>query len=254
MILYTSGTGNSQWVATQLGKLLTEHVADVASLSPAISVSAAERLVFVMPIHSWGPALAMTRFIERATISASEAYVVFVCGDMCGNADKVFCKLLQRKGVKMLRAFSVQMPNNYILMKGFGIDTQEVAERKLQQAPERVAVIADAIINKVSNNATHPDPLYVRGPKPLIKTGLVYPLFKSLAIKKILFAADHRCNGCGKCTRVCPTQNIHLSDGRPAWGKDCVQCTACIHRCPRHAIEYGDISVGQGRYVHPICK
>ena len=44
------------------------------------------------------------------------------------------------------------------------------------------------------------------------------------------------------------TDNIHLENGRPVWGKNCTHCMACICDCPKEAIEYGKKSKGKPRY------
>lgn len=254
MILFTTGTGNSQYVALSIARQLEDKCFEVKHLldtnsSPKITLAEGERLIFVMPIHSWGPALFMMRFVASASIEASEAWAIFVCGDNCGNADSIFAKALKKKNIKQLGAMSVQMPNNYILMKGFGIDTEEVAKQKLDNSLNRITSICNAIKNKVWLSE-----LYVRGNKAWLKSGLVYPLFRKMAVKRVLFRNTDKCIGCGKCVKVCPTHNISLIEGHPMWGKDCVQCVACIHRCPYRAIEYGDISVDMGRYQHPCLN
>lgn len=60
------------------------------------------------------------------------------------------------------------------------------------------------------------------------------------------------CTGCGMCARSCPEAAIELVDGKPVWKKEkCAQCLACINRCPARAIQYGEKTKKQGRYVHP---
>lgn len=44
------------------------------------------------------------------------------------------------------------------------------------------------------------------------------------------------CKGCGTCEKVCPTNNIHVSDGRAVFGNDCLSCLACTQNCPVNAI------------------
>ncbi len=250
MIFYFSGTGNAQWVAEELGRLLSEPLTAMNTTTIATTnykQREGERLLFVQPVHSWGPALMTLRFIEKAKIEARDAWAVMVCGDNCGNSDHMLRKALGKRGIELLGTFSVQMPNNYVLMKGFGCDPDSLAQQKLDAAPARVKQVSNAIL---AGNGSAPD-LYVRGTKPALKSGLVYPLFRRFAVRRVLFEASDACTSCGLCSRICPTQNIRLVDGRPQWGSDCVQCVACIHRCPAQAIEYGTVSQGQGRYHHP---
>ena len=252
MIYYTSGTGNSQAVARRLAELTDDKAVAVDYEMASVGPLGDKRLIFVMPVHSWGPALFMMRFIKRAAFdkTISEAWAVFVCGDNCGNADKILARALKKKNITLRAAFSVQMPNNYILMKGFGTDDEDLANKKIADSELRIPQIVAAI----SNDSVADKTLYVRGSKPGIKSGLVYPLFARMAVKSVKFYATAACIGCGLCEKVCPTHNIKLTDGRPVWGKDCVQCVACIHRCPKRAIEYGKVSQNMGRYVHPDLR
>lgn len=101
-------------------------------------------------------------------------------------------------------------------------------------------------------------PVHSWGPAvlvPFLKSYLVYPLFVNFAIGSNKFYATDACISCGICAKICPTGTIALSeDGKPKWANTCVQCVACIHRCPVRAIEYGKISLKKGRYHHPEFK
>lgn len=62
------------------------------------------------------------------------------------------------------------MPNNYILLPGFDVDDKDVEERKLQDAPARVAEIIEAIREHGQ------DALYHTGSMPGLKSYWIYPL------------------------------------------------------------------------------
>lgn len=255
MIFYFTGTGNSLWVAETLGRMLGEPLIPIAEELKrekgelVYPLGKGERVVFVYPIHSWGPAVLVLRFISRMRLTGyagQPVYSVSTCGDDCGRTMNRMRSALQEKGVSLTDAYSVQMPNNYVLMSGFDVDSPEVETQKLQAAPIRVAAIAEAICKQKEAD------LYHAGSMPGLKTYLVYPLFARFAIKRNAFRVTDACISCGLCQRVCPTDTISLSDdGKPRWTDTCVQCVACIHRCPTHAIEYGKITLRKGRYHHP---
>jgi NAD-dependent dihydropyrimidine dehydrogenase PreA subunit/flavodoxin len=251
MIFYFSGTGNSLWVAKQLGTAFNERLISIADElkksdnSFQYSLAENEKIFFVFPVHSWGPAVLMPHFIEKMKLenyTNQAVYSICVCGDNCGYTDRIMQASLAKKSMRLTHTYSIQMPNNYILMKGFGVDTKEVEQKKLAAAPHLIEEIVENI--KTETNSNH----YVVGGKPFLKSRIVYPLFRKFAIGKNKFYATDACTACGLCVKICPTNTISMKNGKPIWSTTCVQCTACIHRCPARAIEYGNITQNQGRY------
>ena len=52
---------------------------------------------------------------------------------------------------------------------------------------------------------------------------------------KLKVDAD-KCIGCSKCAKICPTENIIITDNK-AQGKDkCTVCYKCVNACPKQAI------------------
>lgn len=259
MVFYFSATGNSLWVAQYLSKAFNEPLSPVSEMmrqQPAVSIShtlrdEAEMLFFVFPVHSWGPALIMQRFVQQLQLKGfkgNRVFAVCTCGDDCGYTDRIFSKSLAEKGITPEAFFSLKMPNNYILMRGFGIDPEPLKDKKLALAPQTMEQIVQTI--KLRD---YSESMILRAGMSWLKSYVVYPAFKHFVVGKRSFRTTDVCISCGLCAKVCPTDTIVMQDGRPVWqGKDCVQCTACIHRCPVQAIEFGSVSVGKGRYVHPV--
>ncbi len=254
MIFYFTGTGNSRWAAETLGKELNQRVISITKELQEqgntfnYTLKAGELLLFVFPIHSWGPPPIVTEFIGKISLNGYQqhpVYVVCTCGDDCGHTNRIMQRALAAKGWTVNGCYSVTMPNNYILMKGFDVDSKEVEKEKLEAAPERLAVIISAIRNRKNKGLYHP------GKFAGIKTALINPLFIKFALGKTAFRVTDRCISCGLCEKVCPTGTVRMEAGRPVWGSSCIQCVACIHQCPVRAIEYGNETVKKGRYQHP---
>jgi len=255
MIFYFSGTGNSLWVAKELADFYNDKLIAVSEelMKPnnnfTYSVSSAEKIFFVFPVHSWGTDVLTFRFLKKMNLinyQKQPVFVVCTCGDECGYTAKVVKRILRKKSVTLTRAYSVQMPNNYVLMSGFDVDDKEKETQKLAEAHNRIRLIIDDI------STGKGEKLYVRGKFSFLKTEIIYPLFRKQGIKRNLFYAKDSCISCGLCVDICPTKTISMQGQRPKWDKKtCVQCTACINRCPVRAIEYGKISETKGRYCHP---
>lgn len=259
MVFYFSATGNSLWVAQYISNAFNEPLCSVPDLmrkqfSDGIRYTLrdeAEILFFVFPVHSWGPALVMLRFIRELQLSGLKGNRVFAigtCGDDCGYTDRIVRKELTGKCIPLEAFFSLKMPNNYILMRGFGVDPEPVKDEKLALAPSGMEQIVKAI-----NTRSYSESQILRTGMSWLKSYVVYPVFKKFVIGRQSFRSTDACISCGLCAKVCPTGTIVMQNGKPVWqGRDCVQCTACIHRCPGKAIEFGKVSVGKGRYVHPV--
>ena len=88
MIFYFTGTGNSRWVAEALGTAFDEPLVSIADAlnegKNAYPLGEREKVFFVFPVHSWGPAVLVPRFISRLILSGykgQEVYFVCTCGD-----------------------------------------------------------------------------------------------------------------------------------------------------------------------------
>ena len=245
MILYFSGTGNSQYVALALAEALGEDGAVSINRYLKSGERAAfhsERpLVFVAPTYSWR----MPRVVEKWIMETDfqgvrDAYFVLTCGGNCGNAAAYAEKLCGKKGLRFLGLASVVMPENYLAL--FSTPGEEESRRIIENAGPAVAALGERIrAGKPFDGA--PVSLTDR-----LESGPVNPLFYAFCVHDRGFRVSERCVSCGKCARRCPLNNISLTDGRPVWGGDCTHCMACIGGCPTGAIEYKSKSKERRRH------
>ena len=55
-----------------------------------------------------------------------------------------------------------------------------------------------------------------------------------------------KCNGCGLCVKLCPTQNLKIADDKAVSGSKCTVCYRCFGNCPTRALTVlGDKIYGQ---------
>lgn len=254
MIVWFSGTGNSRWVAEQLALLLNERLlsaAEALTTRPQdlkIVLQKNEKLGFVFPTYSWGPPPVITDMIHRMEVTGTVdyCYMVTTCGDDVGQEVEIVQKALSRRGITLSSAFSVTMPNNYINMKGFDVDSDVVRNAKLHAAPKRVEQVA---IN-IAEGRHIVD--VVTGKWAWLKSRVIRPWFLKNAMSDKRFRVmEDACTGCGTCERHCPMHNISISEGRVRWNGNCAMCLNCLHRCPTQAIQYGKATLKKGRYYHP---
>lgn len=251
MIFYFSGTGNSRYVAEQLATLLNDRIVAVAEAMAkeelSYTLTAEESIGMVFPTYSWGPAPIMLDFISKMQVSgytkSTYCYMVTTCGDDIGESVDIWQKSLPQ-GLIGNAAFSVQMPNNYILLPGFDVDSKELEKAKIKNSISRIAQVADCI-------SAHKETIdVVQGNWKWIKSRVILPLFWKYAMSDKPFHIEASwCTSCGLCVRSCPVKNITTDDaGHPVWNHNCKMCLSCIHRCPTRAINYGKMTRKKGRY------
>lgn len=252
MIYYFTGTGNSGYVALELEYQLREKayfMNSQASLTPE-----GDSIGFVFPVYAWGVPPNVVSFIKNlhygfwdsVKIRQLPVWIVMTCGDEVAMAPEMIEKLLIKVGVKPESIWSVIMPNNYVLLPGFDVDSKELEQKKLAASADRIREIVSGIRSRRSCVDV------TRGSLPGLKSRLVYPLFKKWGISSGKWHGTNACVGCGICVKSCPQNNIILNDaGMPVWGDNCCSCLACYHSCPRHAVEYGKETRRKGQYLFP---
>lgn len=247
MIVYFSGTGNSRFAAEYLAQRLDDQIVDAGQLIKAGESGCFQSdrpWIFVAPTYSWQMPRVFADFLRGAEFSGSgDAYFVLTCGGEIGDAGTYAAQLCRDIGLRYCGIREIVMPENYIAM--FNAPDEEKAKQIVERAKPVLQECAEWIGSKK-----------VFSEKPCgfldrLKSGAVNEGFYRFFVKADPFYATDACVGCGKCVKDCVLNNISLVDGRPAWGKNCTQCMACICGCPTKAIEYGKKSRGKVRYQCP---
>lgn len=247
MILFFSGTGNSEYTARRIGKVLGDEVISLFEKIRSHDTSemySAGPWVVVAPTYAWRiPRIVQEWLLHTSLAGNQDIYFVMTCDGSVGNAGKYLKKLCDVKKLHYMGCRAIKMPENYIAM--FSTPAKEAALEKINQAED---VIDETALMIKSGNAFLPPVLTVQDK---LNSGIVNDIFYPVFVHAKKFYATDACISCGKCVDVCPLRNIRLAGKKPVWGKDCTHCMACICRCPGEAIEYGTHSKGQTRYVCP---
>ena len=254
MIYYFTGTGNSLYVAKVLGINLEMSIHDLSEnfrhpdRGKQIDFTDGEILGFVFPVYAWGPPKWVLDFIKgmkiKDDVKPGYIFAIATCGENIGNTMGILEKSLKEKGWELDYGYSLKMPNNYMIF-GTDAETGLIAEEKIRRA--------DLLLDHITKD------LKIRGkgffletgPFPKLLTSVVHPLFSKGVTKPSKFRANDRCTSCETCCKVCNTQTIRMVQGIPRWGKECVQCLACINLCPEKAIDYGRGTRNKHRYKNP---
>ncbi len=246
MIFYFSGTGNSLYAAQAIASVTGDNLVSINDLMKHGSreeFHSTGPLVFVAPTYAWRMPRVVERFIQEATFEGNQqAYFVLTCGSETHNAVHYSKKLCEKKGFTFLGFATIVMPENYITM--FHAPEKEQEQRIIENA----APILFEIAKLIGEQKPLPEEKVTLGGR--FASGIINSMYYPIFVSAKGFYATEACNGCGKCAKLCPLNNIEMSGGKPEWGESCTQCMACICRCPREAIEYKNKTQGKRRYAN----
>ncbi|MCD2491530.1 EFR1 family ferrodoxin [Lacrimispora sp. NSJ-141] len=244
MILYFSGTGNSEYTARRIGKEIDDEVTNLFDKIRNMDYSEmkSERpWVIVVPTYAWRIPRIVSDWLEKTNFSGKkEVYFVMTCGGSIGNAGHYLKKLCAEKNMNYCGCAEIVMPENYIAL--FSTPTEDEALQIIEQAES----VIDSTALHIKNGDKLPNREISFGDK--MNSGMINALFYPMFVHAKKFYATDHCISCGKCVNVCPLKNVSIENGKPKWGDNCTHCMACICTCPKEAIEYGKHSKGLPRY------
>lgn len=247
MVLYFSASGNSRFAAQAAGDMLSDEVVCLNGRIKAGDCSPlhSERpWVLVCPIFAWRIPRLVEEHLRKVSMTGSRKVYLLVttCGSS-GNAGAYAGRFFEALQKEWMGWYTFHMPGSYIAF---------MENPDIQRAPEmnrQVVQLLKALVPQIEKG----EPLE---PYPVTRLGrfmswAANPFFYRFIMGRDGFYATDGCVKCGKCSNVCPLNNITLEESGPVWGRRCTHCMACVHQCPKQAVEFRKISVGKNRYYNP---
>ena len=247
MILYFTGTGNSEYVAKKIAEGTKQNTLNLFQRirnNDHSALHSDKPWIIVCPTYAWRIPRILEQWLKETQLSGNERiYFVMTCGGNIGNAGKYLKLLCHKKGLFYSGCYEIVMPENYIAL--FSTPSQPEALSTIENAQ----IDINKAIQMINDGLSFPEPQISLNDK--ISSGIVNDIFYPVCVHAKKFYTTEKCISCGVCEKVCPLNNIKLVNGSPRWSNNCTHCMACINRCPKEAIEYGDHSVGLPRYICP---
>ncbi len=253
LLLYYSGAGNTQLVATYLmrqlrrmGHSVTTKFARKGITLP--SISEFYGLVVGSPVYAYQPPNTLLEVVgQLPELNSMPVYTFMTKGLISGNAPLTLANAIESKGGVVIGHSEILMADTLFLLTShrgslwewFMLQANMLAVRQIKRLPHKVI---EAFERK--SRYRFRKKLYV----PL--TNIIAREFHRFVEEKSrLFFADEKCDLCSACVGLCPNSNIRIVDGRVIFGEDCDFCVRCVHRCPQEAIQIGRYIAKAPRYM-----
>ena len=127
MILYFSGTGNSEYTAKRIREETDDNIMNLGEKIRSrdfSSIHSDTPWVVAAPTYAWRIPRILQEWLEKTELTGNRTiYFVMTCGGNIGNAGRYLKKLTDAKGLNYAGCAQIIMPENYIAM--FATPSQE---------------------------------------------------------------------------------------------------------------------------------
>ena len=236
-IFYFSSTGNSLYIAKRIQESLGGSVFYIPTFCG--DCTQFERIILVSPVYSFGLPSHVFDFMPKLPKNV-QLDVVLNYGGMLGGADAFAYQYAKELGLNIHSIHTIKMPENYTLT--FTVPSFYL-KRVLKSSIKRISLLLSAL---KSHQIISPSKSKTKSEKYFLNKANWHLLSKD-------FSVSDACISCGKCVRICPTNNIQIVDGKVRFSDSCVACLGCYHRCPQKAIRYKNKNK-KDRYVNPFLN
>lgn len=221
-ILYFTSTGNSLMVAKKISQ-------NLVSIPKAMREGAFEftddAIGLVFPVYGLSVPPLILEFLDKAKLHSDFIFAVLTYGTFSAASAFQLQDFALKRNISFSYINNLHMTENYL--PGFAMEKQKKPKAQDEKLADIVADIASrkeyivksSGFDRFMTNTHQKNYHYKRG------AGFTEN-----------YSVSESCTGCSTCAKVCPTDNIKLTDGKPIFSKDCLSCFACIQNCPANAI------------------
>lgn len=231
LMLYFSGTGNSEYIAKQFSARMgaacysIEDEVDFTAL-----IAKADTVAVCYPVYGGCVPRIMRDFAAKHSQALNSRKLIILCTQMMfsGDGARAFARLLPNCESRVNYAEHFNMPNNicnfwlFPVRDGERIRKQRAADKRLNHICND---IKDGVVKRRGFNRFS----YLLG--KIQNTS--WPAVEKK--KRGSFVADSDCTQCGLCVKRCPVHNLALEANGVAQKSNCILCYRCVNLCPKKA-------------------
>lgn len=224
-VCYFTATGNCLYVSKRIGGELLS----IPQLMKQETVEISDDAVgIVCPVYAGEMPMMVRDFLAKAKIRTDYYFFIYTYGMGYGEAFAHAELVSEKAGLKLSYINAIQMVDNYLPI--FKMEDQ------IRTLPEKDV---EGQIGKIIEDIRQRKQTEV---KITAATKINMAMYNRMLADKILkkgtaksYIVNDSCIRCGICARVCPANNITVTD-KVTFSDRCEVCYACLHNCPQKAI------------------
>lgn len=224
-VCYFTASGNCLYVAKRIGGTLLS----IPQLMKQDSIEIADDAVgIVCPVYAVEMPMMVKEFLQKAKIKTEYFFFVYTFGMGYAEAFAHVELTCRDKSLKLSYINAIQMVDNYL--PGFEMQNQidTLPKKNVEgQLKKLLADIESRADTPVKINAA------VKAQMAMYQKMLAKRILRKDTAQEYIVTDD--CVRCGICAKVCPANNITVSD-KVRFADRCEVCYACLHNCPQNAI------------------
>ena len=222
---YFTASGNCLYVSRRIGGTLLS----IPQLMRQEKIELADDAVgIVCPVYAVEMPMMVREFLARARITTRYFFFVYTYGMGYAQAFVHAKFAAQKAGLELSYINAIQMVDNYLPVFEMQDQIDTLPQKNVEGQIERVC--RDIIERRTVSVPVTQEAL---AELEMYRQRLAVPILRKDTAQA--YIVNDRCIRCGVCAKVCPGDNITVSDA-VSFSDHCEVCYACLHNCPQNAI------------------
>ena len=225
-ICYFTATGNCLYVARRIGGTLLS----IPQLMRQERIEIEDDAVgIVAPVYAVEMPMMVKAFLGKARIKTNYFFFIYTYGMGYAEAFTHVEVTAKKVGLTLSYINAIQMVDNYIPFFDMREQIDTLPAKNVEgQIEQVVSDIAERRLKPVRVTESN-----LAEMARWTRKHAANILKKDTALS---YTVNDDCVRCGICAKVCPANNIEVTEDGVRFSDHCEVCYACLHNCPKHAI------------------
>lgn len=235
--IYFSGTGNTKYCVSKfLEYYNNESKIELYSIEEDRCIEKLKEssdIVLGYPVYYSDMPMIVRDFINNHSefFENKNIFIIATMGLFSGDGAGVSARLLKKYGANILGGLHLRMPDCIGDVKAL----KKTIEENVKVVKEADCKIRKTVENIKNKKYSQDGITFINHLAGLFGQRLWF-YGKPYKLKEKVKIDYEKCISCGKCSEICPMENIKMIENKPIPQNRCTCCYRCFSNCPRKAI------------------